>query len=281
MSVPLRERILDSTTGSHHDGLPQNEIHDLICVGFGPASLAIAIALHDALDAQSLDLPNRVSPKVCFIEKRRSFSWQPGMLVPGSKMQISFIKDLATLRNPRSQFTFLNYLHKKGRLVSFTNLSTFLPTRLEFEDYMQWCARRFDNVVVYGHEVLQVSPEKMTGSQLSPSYTKVTSFTVLSKDTRTGRVRTSRARHVVVAIGGTPHIPTHLPPTPRIIHSSKYCTSVPALLPDPSQEYRMAVLGSGQSAAEIFHDLQHRYPNSKVYLIMHDSALRPSDDSPL
>lgn len=29
---------------------PQDELHDLLCVGFGPASLAIAIALHDALD---------------------------------------------------------------------------------------------------------------------------------------------------------------------------------------------------------------------------------------
>jgi len=28
-----------------------NDIQDLICVGFGPASLAIAIALHDALEA--------------------------------------------------------------------------------------------------------------------------------------------------------------------------------------------------------------------------------------
>ena len=27
-----------------------DELHDLICVGFGPASLAIAIALHDSLE---------------------------------------------------------------------------------------------------------------------------------------------------------------------------------------------------------------------------------------
>jgi L-ornithine N5-oxygenase len=39
-------------------------------------------------------------------------------------------------------------------------------------------------------------------------------------------------------------------------------------------------VGSGQSAAEIFNDLQSRYPNSRTTLVIKDTALRPSDDSP-
>ena len=101
-----------------------DEVHDLICVGFGPASLAIAVALHDALED---GIPNlrTVQPKVRFLERQQQFSWHAGMLLPGAKMQISFLKDLATLRNPRSQFTFLNYLYTNSRLVQFSNLGTF------------------------------------------------------------------------------------------------------------------------------------------------------------
>lgn len=261
---------------SHLDPVADEEIYDLLCIGFGPASLAIAIALHDALDPRLSRCPARKQPKVCFLEKQMQFSWHSGMLLPGSKMQISFIKDLATLRDPRSEFTFLNYLHNQGRLVDFSNLGTFLPARLEFEDYMRWCARRFENVVAYGHDVLHVAPE-----EIQPGRSTVTSFAVTSKDVRTGKVSARRARHVVIAVGGKPKIPPSFPRHPRVMHSSAYCTTLPAMLHDTSRPYHIAVLGSGQSAAEIFHDLQLRYPNSKTTLIMRDSAMRPSDDSPL
>lgn len=52
-------------------------------------------------------------------------------------MQISSLKDLATPSEPRSRFTFLNYLFEKGRLNQFINLGTFLPTRAEYEDYLR------------------------------------------------------------------------------------------------------------------------------------------------
>lgn len=255
-----------------------DEVHDLLCVGFGPASLAIAIALHDALDPtlnKSGFRPNW-QPKVCFVERQKQFAWHSGMLVPGSKMQISFIKDLATLRDPRSCFTFLNYLHQKGRLADFTNLGTFLPARLEFEDYMRWCATNFSNLVAYGEEVTEVTP-----SQVDSNGTVVDSFTVRSRNVETGVITSRQARKVVIAIGGTAKMPPGIPQDPRIMHSSKYCTTLPAMLTDKSEPYNIAVLGSGQSAAEIFNDLQRQYPNSKTTLIMRDSALRPSDDSPL
>lgn len=255
---------------------PADEMHDLLCVGFGPASLAIGIALHDAMDPAL----NRASPgagfkpKVCFLERQKQFAWHSGMLVPGSRMQISFIKDLATLRDPRSSFTFLNYLHNKNRLIHFTNLGTFLPARMEFEDYMRWCAQRFENVVSYGEEVMEVVPGSMTDG-------KVDYFVVRSHNTETGEVYSRRARKVVVALGGKAKMPPGFPQDPRIMHSSKYCTALPSLLKDESKAYHIAVVGSGQSAAEIFHDLQRRYPNSRTTLILRDSALRPSDDSPL
>lgn len=255
--------------------VPQDELHDLIGVGFGPACLAIAIALHDALDPSLVKSVPQWQPKVCFLEKQSQFAWHSGMLVPGSRMQISFIKDLATLRNPRSEFTFLNYLKNKDRLSRFVNLGTFLPPRLEFEDYMRWCAKRFEDVVAYDQEVVDVVPGKT-----DPTSSVVDCFTVFSRNTKTGAISARKARKVVIAVGGKPKIPSTFPQDPRILHSSSYCTALPSLLTDESKAYSIAVVGSGQSGAEIFHDLQRRYPNAKTTLIMRDSALRPSDDSP-
>ncbi len=258
---------------------PKDQVHDLICVGFGPASLAIAIALHDALEVQdrsSLWALNGRTPNVVFLEKQRHFAWHPGMLLEGARMQITFVKDMATLRNPRSAFTFLNYLHNKGRLVPFTNLSTFLPQRIEFENYLKWCAGWFDDVVQYGQEVLSIAPDFQSFEQ---KY--ITRFQVTYRDVRTGLLSSLRTRHAVIAVGGSGTIPLPFPQNdPRIIHSSQYAAVTPRFLENRDQEYRIAVIGSGQSAAEIFDDLHSRYPNSRTSLIIKGAALRPSDDSP-
>ncbi|KAF4762194.1 hypothetical protein HAV15_007443 [Penicillium sp. str.  len=245
-----------------------DEMHDLLCVGFGPASLAVAIALNDALDptlGASKD-PN-FKPKVCFLEKQNQFAWHSGMLVPGSRMQISFMKDLATMRDPRSSFTFLNYLHHKKRLIHFTNLGTFLPARVEFEDYMRWCALRFDNVVNYGEEVIEVVPGPTNSRGI------VDFFTVVSRNTGTGEISSRNSRKVVIALGGKAKMPPGFPPgSPH--------HALLQMLNDEMAPYNIAVVGSGQSAAEIYHDLHRRYPNSRTTLILRDTALRPSDDSP-
>src|SRR5690606_17794622 len=124
------------------------------------------------------------------------FAWHSGMLLPGSRMQISFIKDLASLRNPRSHFTVINYLHLQNRLVTFTNLATFLPLRQEYNDYMPWCAKHFDDQVRYGETVSAVDPIALDGEAVSK-------FKVHSVDA-SGESRMRTAKHVVVAVGGKP-----------------------------------------------------------------------------
>jgi L-ornithine N5-oxygenase len=258
-----------------------DELHDLIGVGFGPASLAIAIALHDEIEKQEqlTGVPEFAvgRPKVAFLEKQPKFAWHAGMLLEGAKMQISFVKDMATLRNPRSAFTFLNYLHRKDRLVQFTNLDTFLPQRIEFEDYLKWCADWFEDVAHYSQEVLEIRPEKS-----HKDHRTITSFTVLSRDTQTQEISTRRARHVVVAVGGRPVIPRPFPQRhPRLLHSSQYSYQMPQVLKDRQNPYKIAVVGGGQSAAEIFNSLHSQYPNAQTRLIIKAGALKPSDDSPL
>ena len=128
-------------------------IHDLIGIGFGPSNIALAIALDEKRrDGRRVD--------AMFIEKQAGFAWHKDMMLDQAHMQISFMKDLATLRNPTSRFTFINYLHEKKRLQDFINLKTFFPSRHEFNDYLGWAASQFEDACVYGEEVFEVLPEK-------------------------------------------------------------------------------------------------------------------------
>lgn len=233
-------------------------------MGFGPASLSIAVALHD----------QGIQARVLFIERQQQFAWHEGMLLPGTHMQISYLKDMATFRNPRSNFTFLNYLHANDRLVAFTNQSSFYPLREEFNDYLCWCAAHFNDYVHYGEEVTSVNAVE-TGS--SP----IKSWKIQSKDVQSGKVHEYKARNVVVAVGGKANIPEKFEDKKNVIHSSRYLCEVGKALPNKDAPYNLAVLGGGQSAVEIFQDLQNRFPNSKTSLVIREPALKPSDDSPL
>ncbi|EEP76500.1 predicted protein [Uncinocarpus reesii 1704] len=250
------------STGSAND-----EPFDIVSVGFGASALSIAIAMRD----------RGVQSRALFLERQSEFGWHTGMLIPGTKMQISFLKDMATLRNPRSHFTFLNYLHTKGRLVHFTNLSTHTPFREEFNDYMKWCASHFDDWVRYDQEVMSVTPVESR-----PGW-PIELFKVVVGDRQTGEVRELYAKNVVVATGGEPAIPQCLLKDclyNTVVHSSAYLNTVPHLLKEQAAEYRVAVIGGGQSAAEICEDLASRYPASKIKLVTRGTSLRPSDDSP-
>ncbi|OWQ90999.1 ornithine monooxygenase [Roseateles aquatilis] len=239
------------------------QIHDLVGIGFGPSNIALAVALDEQRHGgRRLD--------ALFIERQPSFAWHPGMLLDQAHMQISFIKDLATLRNPTSRFSFLNYLHEKRRLADFINLKTFYPSRLEFNDYLGWAAAQFDDCCAYGEEVLEVRPE-CSGDTVS-------ALRVRARHAD-GRTSERLARHLVVSPGGSANIPEAFRPLhgdARVFHSSRYLAGIERL----PRARRIAVLGAGQSAAEIFLDLQGRAEDMQVDLIMRARSIKPSDDSP-
>ena len=254
---------------------------DLICVGFGPANLSLAIALSDVINSNDpppgLEKVRASRPRVLFLEQQKEFCWHEGMLLPSAKMQITFIKDLATLRDPKSHYTFLNYLHQLDRLVPFTNLDTFLPSRLEYQDYMKWCASHFNDAVLYNMQVTRVAPKVLDDNDGTPD-----GFEVCVRDVITGSPRSFNTRRVLMAVGGRPYVPKLFPERdPRIIHSSRYLHSIEKLYEPSNRSLSFAVVGAGQSAAEVFDDLQTRYPKASTTLITKSEALRPSDDSPL
>ena len=80
----------------------ESAVFDIVGVGFGPANLSLSIAITEF---------QKFNFSTLFFEEKLAFSWHPEMILDDAEMQISFLKDMVTLRNPSSEFTFLNYLH--------------------------------------------------------------------------------------------------------------------------------------------------------------------------
>ena len=45
-----------------------------------------------------------------------------------------------SLRNPRSRYSFINYLFENGRLIEHLNLPMEFPLRKEYAQYVSWVA---------------------------------------------------------------------------------------------------------------------------------------------
>nr|BFE86602.1 hypothetical protein GCM10020093_092030 [Planobispora longispora] len=102
------------------------------------------------------------------IEQADTVAWQPGMLLPEAQSQVSFLKDLVTLRNPRSRFSFVNYLHSVGRLSQFINMGSLWPYRVEISDYFKWVADSLSRVrLEYSRRCTAVEPLRDAGGTLT------------------------------------------------------------------------------------------------------------------
>jgi L-ornithine N5-oxygenase len=246
----------------------KNDIYDVIGIGFGPANLALAVALEEAAEA-----PDGRDLRRVFLESKPVPCWHPGMLLEDSQIQISVLKDLATIRNPQSRYTFLNYLKVKGRLFEFLNLRDLFPTRIEFNDYLRWVAGELDSRVRYGREVLSVQPVEEEG--------EVRMLRVACRDAASGETQELLARNVVLATGGSPCVPAgiSLQPGGRTFHSNDSMLRLKSDFADKSAAYRFIVVGSGQSGAELFNYLMTHYPNADVTAAIRRFSYKPVDDS--
>lgn len=98
----------------------------------------------------------------------------------------------------------------------------------------------------------------------------------------------------MISPGGSARIPESLSSISKhtfVIHSSTYITSIGDVLGTLAKEsrpLRIAVIGSGQSAAEVTMNLRERLssiPNGghfghEVDMIIRKGSVKPSDDSP-
>nr|WP_269328719.1 lysine N(6)-hydroxylase/L-ornithine N(5)-oxygenase family protein [Kineosporia babensis] len=244
-------------------------VHDLIGVGFGPSNLALAIAAVEHNDGAGDG--DRVA--VRFFERQQSFGWHRGMLLEDATMQVSFLKDLVTMRNPTSGFSFLAYLHENGRLVDFINHKTLFPLRLEFHGYLEWAAARVADLVDWGHEVVSIEPVI--------SQDEVVAVDVTARELTAdgnGREVTYRARNVVIGTGLQPRFPEGISGSAHVWHNHQLLHRVEEIDVDAAR--RFVVVGAGQSAAEVTAFLHERFTAAEVVSVFSRYGYSPSDDTP-
>ncbi|MFF9909274.1 lysine N(6)-hydroxylase/L-ornithine N(5)-oxygenase family protein [Streptomyces sp. NPDC013457] len=238
-------------------------IHDLIGIGFGPSNVAMAIALSE----HNARVGRQEAVTAHFFERQPNFGWHRGMLIDDATMQVSFLKDLVTLRNPSSEYTFLRYLQSKGRLIDFVNHKNLFPLRVEFHDYFEWAAAKVDDMVSYGHEVVSVEPVVRDGVV---EYLDVTA--------RSGsETVVHRARNLVIGTGLRPLMPEGVERGDRVWHNSDLLAKVDGL--EGTDPTRFIVVGAGQSAAENVAYLHRRFPNAEVCAVFSRYGYSPADDS--
>lgn len=236
----------------------------LVGIGFGPAGIALSVALTD--DARCVFGANAtLAGQAVFLERAPSSAWQPGMVLPGTDIQHHFLRDFATPRYPDSEYTFVRYLHDVGRFYPFTLRSGYV-SRQEWSDYCQWVASRSESDVRYKHEVVAVEPVTNNGS--------LDALEVVARDADGGEARFLTPAVVL----GTGHVP-YVPPAfaahvgNRVFHSTQFGWRWPAIADTTN---RVLVVGAGQNAGEI---LLHLFGSTtaQVHSIVRNSGFRMYD----
>jgi L-ornithine N5-monooxygenase len=233
---------------------------ELLAIGAGPSNLGLAVALEE--------LAPDLAENALLIDRNPTIEWQQGMLMPWATSQVSFLKDLVTQRDPRSRFSFLNHLYETGRLDEFVNMSTFTPYRVEFAEYLRWVAGSLSKVrIELGRECVAVRPRRDEAGAVTGWVTTLADGTAIT------------SRYLVYGGSREPNIPPVLADVPpnRIVHSTEYRQRVAAL--SGELPYRVAVVGSSQSAAEMFRALRDDLPDSDVAWLMRSIGLSSDESS--
>ena len=225
-----------------------SEPYDVIGIGIGPSNLSLAALLEPRADCRAR-----------FFERRPEFQWHPGLLLRGATIQVSFIKDLVTLADPTSRFSFLAFLKDRGRLYRFLNAEFERVDRREFNEYLRWVCDRLDTLE-FGREVDSVTLDD--------------EFLVVHVGSE--RVRT---RHLVLGVGTAPVIPECARPHlgRSVFHGSAYLQQRSAI-----DANRVVVVGAGQTGAEVVERLlgdADQHPSAFWWVSRRDNFL-PLDESP-
>nr|WP_246207865.1 lysine N(6)-hydroxylase/L-ornithine N(5)-oxygenase family protein [Bradyrhizobium rifense] len=223
---------------------------ELSCIGIGagPSNLSLACQIHEQIGHGAL-----------FLDRQVDFRWHPGSAFDSSELQVSHVKDLVTLVNPRSAYTFINYLHENGRLYHFLNAQFDAVLRAEFEQYLNWAFRR--NPLVRGGETVREI-------RYDGEFRVRTDDAVLS------------ARDLVVGIGKQAQIPPQFRGWigRNLFHSSELLHIHPEV-----HKKHVYVVGGGQSGAEVLLHLvgrpEERRPASITWISQRENYL-PLDNSP-
>ncbi|KAB8139348.1 SidA/IucD/PvdA family monooxygenase [Gracilibacillus oryzae] len=205
------------------------QFYDLIGIGIGPYNLGLAALTEEQGNLDTI-----------FFDQEGEFAWHPGMLISGTDLQVSFLADLVTFANPKSKYTFLNYLHAHNRLYKFFFFHKFEMPRAEYAAYLKWAADQLPSCH-FQSEVMDVIDHH-------DHYEVVVNHWGLNEQ------KSYFTKHIAMGTGQTPIMPVDTGNNVEIedvFHSSQYIYHKTHTL----KANNITVVGSGQSASEIFYDL--------------------------
>jgi lysine N6-hydroxylase len=203
--------------------------YDLIGIGIGPFNLSLACLVQPIEGLTSL-----------FLDKACDFDWHPGLMLQEAHLQTPFLSDLVTLADPTSPYSFLNYIKEQGRIYSFYIRENFFLMRSEYNQYCQWAINKLDNLQ-FNTQVEQINYNDELGC-----------YRIQTRCTQTGQVKIYNAKKLVLGTGTLPYIPPCCETVAtQSVHSSQYLRHKRELQAKKS----ITLVGSGQSAAEIYYDL--------------------------
>ncbi|WLR52885.1 lysine N(6)-hydroxylase/L-ornithine N(5)-oxygenase family protein [Bacillus tianshenii] len=212
-------------------------IVDVIGVGVGPFNLGLAALTEDIEEVDAL-----------FFEQKTEFNWHPGLLIEGTTLQVPFFADLVTMADPTNRFSYLNYLHEHGRLYKFYFLERFHIPRREYNDYCRWVTEKLSSCQ-FGMQVTSIQWKK----DGEGGY-----YEVEVKDVDNADINYYYARHLVLGVGTSPSLPSCFEKhaSENVFHSAEFLYRREQC----RQADSITVIGSGQSAAEVFLELLHERP---------------------
>lgn len=219
------------------------KIYDFIGIGVGPYNLSLAALTED------MENLNRI-----FFDQTPKMEWHPGMLIEGADLQVPFMADLVTFADPTSRYSYLNYLKEHDRLYKFFFFQKLEVPRNEYNDYLQWATDQISGVY-FGKKVVDCIDH-------SDDHGDYYELTIL--DTDTNETEAYFAKHVVMATGSEPLVLESMQgfPNEDVLHTSRYLYEKEALM----KSDHITIVGSGQSAAEIFYDLLEERENYEFHL---------------
>ncbi|MFI8482830.1 lysine N(6)-hydroxylase/L-ornithine N(5)-oxygenase family protein [Pseudomonas sp. NPDC078700] len=215
------------------------QVYDFIAIGLGPFNLGLACLSAPLKDVNCL-----------FLEKKHEFSWHAGMLLDGTTLQNPFLADMVSMADPSNPLSYLNYCKQQGRLYTYYIRENWYLSRTEFDRYCKWAASQLESVR-FQHEVQEIWHDpQLSGYVVSG---------VFGPDKIAFQLRT---RKLVIGIGGVPYLPACVAQddTTGVVHTSSYLNNKARL----QKCKNITVIGSGQSGAEVYHELltessQHGY----------------------
>lgn len=225
------------------------KLYDIVGIGAGPSNLSLSALLKDNVSLSSL-----------ILDKNDDFIWHGGMLLENSELQVSYLKDLVTLVDPTNSYSFLSYLQTRGLIYQFINANFSAVKRKEFNKYLNWVYKRVGNIEA-GAEVSAVN---------------FTSNKYLCVETTKGKQYLTK--NLVLGTGRPPYIPSISRNYigEQVFHNSEY-----AYRNINVHNKRIAIVGGGQSGAEIFYDLiskEDQEPKEIVWISKRSNFL-PLDET--